>query len=132
MGKNTRIFEPIRHVFSEDEKRGLGEELAQEVQKVLDLRADKAMVVSELGSQIKTGETRIAEVSLKLNQGFEIRDVECAFMMDTPRVGMKTLIRVDNSADVRIEAMTLNEQQESFSFPDSDEPDGKTRGAGDR
>jgi len=43
--------------------------------------------------------------------------------MDRPTVGTKTIIRVDNGAEVRQEPMTTREKQQSFGFGIAGEDD---------
>ena len=93
----SRLYEPIKYVFSAEEMRELGEALARENQTVYDLRAQKVAAVAELGAQIKFAEKRAADLTNKINQGFEVREVECLAFMDTPRTGMKTML--ENAAN---------------------------------
>jgi hypothetical protein len=128
-----RIFEPIKHTFTPDEMRGLGEAIAREAQRVYDTRAEKTALTADLSAQIKAAEKKVADLAGKINNGYEIRDTECLYLMDTPRIGMKTLMQCDTSTEIRVEAMTLDEQQRSFKFTDEepDGPDGKSKGAGE-
>lgn len=116
-----RTYEPVRYEFTEDEKRELGEQLARENQRLFAIRTDKTAKLAEFASAIKATDKRIAELSEKLNLGFELRDVECMAILDDPRPGMKSLIRLDTNKVLRIEAMTLNEMQSSFGFAEGDE-----------
>jgi len=116
-----RIYEPIKHTFTPDEVRSMGEALARESQAVIDLREQRANAVANFAALLKAGTKRVADLTTRINNGYEVRDVECMYMFDSPRGGMKTLVQCDSSTEVRIEAMTLEEQQRTFNFPEADE-----------
>lgn len=113
-----RIFEAIKYTFKSDEIRELGEALAREAQTVFDLEQQKKTMTAGMAAQIKGANKRVADLTLKINQGFELREVECLALMETPRPGMKRIIRCDNSETVREEAMTVGEMQGFFGFQD--------------
>lgn len=126
---DQRIYESIKYTFGSDEMRELGEALARENQTVYDFRAQKANAVSSLGASIKNAEKRAADLTSKINQGFELREVECMVLFETPRPGMKRLVRMDNHEHIRDEPMTMTEMQGTFGFREEG-PDGKTASAG--
>jgi hypothetical protein len=114
--------ESVEYRFTSDELRELGMELGRANQTIYDLRSDKASVVTSMGAAIKAAEKHAAELTTKLNQKFEMRDTEVIAVMDRPRSGLKTLVRVDTGEELRIVAMTLEEQQSTFSFGDGEGP----------
>jgi hypothetical protein len=128
-----RLYEPIRHVFTDEEIRVLGEALARETHALYELRIQKSGAVASINASLKNSEKLIGELTTKITNRYEIVDVEVIPMMDTPRAGMKALLRVDNNEVVRYEEMTAAEKQTSFgfNFVDPDEPDGKSKGAGE-
>lgn len=115
-----RLYEAIKYTFGAEEIRQLGEGLAREAQNVFDLRGEKANTVTALSASIKAAEKRVADLTTKINNGYELREVECLVLMETPRPGMKRIIRLDNNEMVREEAMTVNEMQSGFGFTDPD------------
>jgi hypothetical protein len=118
---DRRLYESVKYTFSNDEIRELGEALAREAQTVFDLRERKSNVGAELAAQIKQAEGRVGALTDRINNGYELREVECMVMMETPRPGMKRIIRVDTNEPLRDEPMTAQEMQGSFGFQ---EPDG--------
>jgi len=116
-----RLYEAVKYTFSADEIRELGEALAREAQTVFDLRDRKSSTVAELTAQIKQANGRVAELTNRINNGYELREVECMVMMETPRPGMKRIIRVDDNSVVRDEPMTASEMQGSFGFSEGDD-----------
>lgn len=116
--KDKRLYESIKYTFLPDEIRALGEGLARENQTIYDLREQKTNVVASLTASIKEAESRAADTTKKINNGYEMREVECLAMLETPRPGMKRIIRLDTNEMVREEAMTMNEMQQGFGFSD--------------
>jgi hypothetical protein len=74
--------------------------------------------VASLAASIKEAESRAADSTKKINNGYELREVECLAVLETPRAGMKRIIRLDTNEVVREEAMTLSEMQQGFGFTD--------------
>jgi hypothetical protein len=118
---DRRLYESIKYKFSPDEIRELGEALAREAQAVFDLREQKTNAVAVFLAQLKAANKRVADLTTKINNGYEVRDIECMYVFDQPRTGLKTLIRCDDSSEVHIQAMTLEEQQRTFNFPEGDD-----------
>ena len=116
----SRLYEAIKYSFTEGEIRELGESLAHETQLLLDLKGKKAAVDAELNASMKSAGQRIAELSEKITAGFELREVECLVMLETPRPGLKRIIRIDTNEVVRDEPMTLAEMQGSFGFSEGE------------
>ena len=114
--KDTRLYEAIKYTFNNSEIRELGEGLARENQTVIDLKAQKKAVTAEMGAQVEAANKRVADLSTKINNGYELREVECLALMETPRAGMKRIIRIDTNETVREEAMTMAEMQRNFGF----------------
>jgi hypothetical protein len=115
------VVEQVKYIFTNEEKRVLGETLAREAQEVFSLRTQKKEVSSALAARIEEANGRVAITTDKINQGYEMRDAECAIVFDVPRRGMKSYIRMDTHEAVREEAMTSSELQDSFAFNEPDE-----------
>lgn len=112
-----RQYESIKYTFDPTEIRELGESLARETQTVTDLRAQKTSSAAALGAAIKSAEKRTSDLSQRINNGYELREVECMVLLEVPRPGMKRVIRIDTNETVREEAMTVAEMQSGFDFP---------------
>jgi hypothetical protein len=117
-----RLYESVKYTFTLDEIRELGEALAREAQTVFDLRETKSSVVAEMSAQIKQANKRVADLTTRINNGYELREVECMVMMETPRPGMKRIIRIDNNEMIRDEPMTAAEMQGAFGFTEGEDP----------
>lgn len=111
-----RLYESVKYIFSHSEIHDLGEALAREAQTVFDLKERKASINADLVAQIKSANGRVSELTNRINNGYELREVECLAMMETPRPGMKRIIRIDTNEALRDEPMSQAEMQGSFGF----------------
>jgi hypothetical protein len=116
--ERPRIYREARYDFTQHEIRELGRDMARGAQSVYDFRAQKIATVAELTAQIKSAEKLVSDLAEKINCGYELRQVECIEIMDMPRPGRKSIIRVDNQEQVEELAMNETELQESFAFPE--------------
>jgi hypothetical protein len=117
MNQPVRI-ESVRVHFTDEEILQLGERLAVTMQEVYELQNSKKLLVKELSAQIEMAEARVADLTRKVNQRYEMRDMECTVLLSTPRKGMKTIIRPDTDEVICEEAMTPAEMQQTFTFPE--------------
>jgi hypothetical protein len=122
---DKRQYESLKYVFNANELRDLGEQLAREAQRVFDLEAEKKATTASYGASIKAANNRVADLAEKMNNGYELRDVECMVMLEDPRPGQKRIIRLDTNETVRVEPMTMGEMQNSFGFTEPGEPEGE-------
>lgn len=118
MGEQKRQYEAVKFTFGPNGLQELGQGFARETQNVYDLETRKKEVDAELAAQIKSANARVAETTRKLNNGYEMREVEVLVMMDEPKSGIKRIIRADTNEHLRDEAMTLEEMQRGFGFGD--------------
>lgn len=127
----TRIYEELPYKFTRDELRLLGEDLARANQEVYTLRGNKKTTASSMEAAIKEAEARAAVLTRKLNEKSELRETEVHALMNTPRPGLKTIVRADSDEEIRTEPMTDADRQETLPFAE-EPPDGKTTAAGER
>lgn len=116
-----RLYESVKYVFSQDEIRELGEALAREAQTVMDLKDEKKASVAGFNARIEAANSRVVGLTDRINSGFEMREVECLVLLETPRPGLKRLIRADTNEHIRDEPMTVAEMQNSFGFSDGED-----------
>ena len=57
-----------------------------------------------------------SKLSYQIKKRAELRPVDCAVQMNNPRVGEKTIVRLDTGEMVKIEMMTDYERQEEIDF----------------
>lgn len=113
-----RAIESVRYPFDATELRQLGADLAHRTREAIRIENDKKVATSSFTAAKKEVEAQCAELSLKIENGYEMRDAECMVYFSTPRPGFKTIVRADNNEVVREEPMTAEEMQAAFEFPD--------------
>jgi plasmid maintenance system antidote protein VapI len=116
VAKSGRQYEAVKFTFGPVDIQELGQKLARETQNVYDLERQKKEIDTDMAAQIKGANNRVAEVTTKLNNGFELREVEVLVIYDEPRPGIKRIVRIDTNEQLREEAMTLDEMQRGFGF----------------
>jgi len=109
-------YESVEHRFSGKELLALGKQLAAANQEVYRLRGEQKTVQSQMAAAVKGAEAIAAELSRKIENEREMREVEVHYQMDTPSPGIKTIVRADNGEPVRTEKMTNDERQQSLNF----------------
>jgi hypothetical protein len=113
-----RIFDSIRYPFSEAEIRQLGADLAHATREAIDIERAKKVAMAAIAADKKDIESKCASLSLKIENGYEMREMECIVHFGAPRSGRKEIFRADNGEFVRDEPMTPEEMQAAFDFPD--------------
>jgi len=111
-----RVYESIKFTFGEGEMRELGQQLARENQAVYDHRKRKKELDAELSASIEAASGRVEALTIKINNGYEMRELEVLHVFDAPRSGMKHVIRLDTGEIIREEAMTIEERQRNLGF----------------
>lgn len=111
-----RTIEDVRYDFNDQEKLQLADELAAAVAKTLALENEKSIVSSQLNSDIKSANSRVADLSRKVAAGFEMRPTEVLVVYNEPIPGMKRIINLATSRVIREEAMTDEERQQELDF----------------
>lgn len=130
---DERKYESLPCPLTEAELILLGDELAREVQALVALKDERKMKVAEIAARTNASEKRIKEISRAIALKTVDREVEVMVLTETPRPGMKRVVRLDTNGTVREELMTIQEMQGSFGFqdrpddrpePESKPPDG--------
>lgn len=121
-----RLHEQVRYIFSADELRELGSMLAREAQGIYDLRQQKLEASAAISARIKAADGRAAKLTEKINNGYELREVEVMQVLEEPRPGMKRIIRVDTGEHLRDEPMSAAEMQSSFGFKEPEDVGGES------
>src|SRR5262245_62139544 len=100
------IYAEVKYKFTPEEKRQLGEAIAREEQGIRKLQAERKSVAAALAAQIETATLKISNLADQINNGWEMREVECRAAYDTPIPGMKQIRQAANDEWVRDEPMT--------------------------
>ena len=112
----------LRVTFSGEERRNFAQEAAMIVRRLQELKAEKKRVAAGFKDEIETGTEKLQRLSRYVRDGFDYRDVEIDWMMNYPRVGLKTAIRTDTqqAVDTIVERMSEAEMQLDLNFTTAD------------
>jgi uncharacterized protein YoaH (UPF0181 family) len=117
---SERTFELEQYHYTDAELLSVGLSVGQANKAVADLLVEREMQNKLFGANLKAAQKHRDEETEKLNNRYEMREVEYITVLDDPQPGMKRLIRVDNNKPLRTEPMTFAEKQQSFGFKDPD------------
>jgi len=117
---NTTEKRTLRYDFTAVEIHDLSVQLANETKKVVSLTEEKKSVTSQWTAKINEAKAACNNLSFKVADGYEHREVECEVILNQPANGKKTIIRKDSNTLVGIEQMTtfdwnmINEENNLF------------------
>jgi hypothetical protein len=109
-----KTHEYVRYDFSEAEMLRMGRDLARATERIASLEAEKNDIVTAIKARITAATSEAAGLSLALNKGYEMRNVDCTVSFHVPGNGKKTTARVDTGEVIRVEAMDADEMQEQL------------------
>jgi hypothetical protein len=116
----------LRYDFTAVEIHDLSLQLANETKKAVSLTEEKKSVTSQWTAKINESKAACNNLSFKVADGYEHRDVECEVIFNQPANGKKTIIRKDSNTMVGVEAMTtsdwnkINEENNLFGKDDDE------------
>lgn len=103
--KKEKKTELLKHIFNDQEKQKIGEDLAASIQKINGFEDQLVSVSSSLKASIKEQEASVNKMANNLRQGYDYRetDVEIEFNWNKGKV-IKT----------RLDTMEIYEEREMF------------------
>ena len=108
--------EYLKYEFTEKELKDLARELARENTAMAESEEEKKSVVASFTERIADAKMKISKLSRYINNGYDYRNIECAVVMNSPRAGVKEVVRIDTGEIVKTINMTDTEKQESLPF----------------
>ena len=120
--EENRVYEPVERELSRDEILTLAEDLALQNRLLIELKANQSTKNAEFAALRKETEQRISELSQKVHDKITLENVEVLILLDTPRAGMKSILRADNNQILRVEPMSPREKQGTFGFEAGQDP----------
>lgn len=98
----------LEYNFTDTEIQQMGKDLSERVIDHVRLEIEKKEVTKSYSDQLKGKMKVIKQLSHKLNNGSEVRDVSCQVKYNDPVYGKKTLIRMD-TLEEWVEEMDVEE-----------------------
>lgn len=99
------ITKEFRHDFSEAEAHALSLELASGIIKLKAILAEKKEVMKKYTADADKVKLACDDLSVKVNDGYEMRNIQCWVDYNKPTTGQKQITRID-TAEVFTEPMT--------------------------
>lgn len=99
------ISKEFRHDYSEAEAHALAIDLAEGIKKLKEINAKKKEEVKKFTTEADKVALKCDELSVKVSDGFEMRNVQCWVDYNKPSTGQKQITRID-TAEVFTEPMT--------------------------
>jgi hypothetical protein len=113
---DERQYESVRQPFTDKEMAAMHDLLVERLGDVEKLEAQKKQDTLVINAAIRGATKEVYELRGKLALGYAMVEVEILAVMDRPKPGSKTIIRVDTGEELRTEPMSLRERQGSFGF----------------
>lgn len=106
--------EMLRYVFTEDELKDRSRKLAHAVQTKTAIEEEKKSAMAQFKERIDGEKALIGKLSRDINNGWEMRSIDCAIAYNVPNTGFKTITRSDTKEVVKEVQMTQDELQEKL------------------
>jgi hypothetical protein len=116
MNRTTETKRTLKYEFPDPEKLEMGKEMAQLDRDIKLLEEEKKSTVSGYVSRINEKEARRTRLSNNIADGFDHREIECEIKYNSPKDGVKQVIRKDSKEVVEEISMTPEELQEEMDF----------------
>ena len=99
----------LRYDFTAVEVHDLSMALAGKNKEIVTLKKQKSSAVSQYTAKINEAEASCNDLSNKVSDGYEHREVDCEVIFNQPDNGKKTIIRKDSNTLVGVESMTQHD-----------------------
>jgi hypothetical protein len=109
--KTVKSSAVLKCILTEEEKRKLADDLAQEVEQVSRLEGELKALASEMKAKINEVDARLAKHASLFRQGYEYREVPIEIVKNYS-VGMVRKMRLDINEYYEERAMTGEERQQ--------------------
>lgn len=108
---------PVEYKFSKTEKLEISRDMATAEGEIRQMEAQKANVNATLGAEIRKLKHEMSRLADLFRCGYEMREMDCRFVLDSPRPGYKTIIRMDTGEVIDDHVvMTPEEMQRKLAF----------------
>jgi hypothetical protein len=115
----------LRYDFTATEIHDLSLQLANKNKEVKSLIQKKKAVTSQWTAKINEAKATCNNLSFKVSDGYEHREIDCEVIFNQPTQGKKTIIRKDSNTLVGVEEMSkvdwdkINEERTLFPLEDN-------------
>jgi hypothetical protein len=110
---SKKCTEFLKYIFTDEEKKELAERMAHSVIEKNEAEESMKAAASQFKSTIDRAKADISSCASKINNGYEMRNVDCVKEMNYKENSV-TIIRLDLQEVVKVRAMTADERQEEL------------------
>lgn len=118
MARMTKEVLYLRREFTQDEKLDMGSKLAESHNLMADIGEEEAVMKSQIKERKSQVEATIGTLSRNLANGYQMENITCEILYDTPNVGELSFKRSDNGLIAKTRAMSESENQQEIDFHD--------------
>ena len=104
----------LRCDFTEEELKGFSKELARSTAQLAQAEEEKKAAMAQFAERMTGQKALLSGLARKINEGYEMRMVECGIKLDSPIAGTTRVIRLDTGEVVKERAMHADELQRSL------------------
>lgn len=108
----------LRVNLTDKERIELGRQLAQSSQKLETIAEDKKAAMAQFKADQSAAEAKIASLSQQIANGYRLDQVKCAWLLDSPEVGTKQLVRLDTKEVIETLPMIDADKQANLPLAD--------------
>lgn len=130
--REATIKRNLRWIFTTPEILEVSKRLAEKNGARVSLEDEKNGATKDYAARIASVENEVSDLSRKVQNGYEFRDIDCRVVFDTPKPGMKTITRLDTMEQVGVEEMSFQEKQMTIPAVDEAAPEKQPEDKSDR
>lgn len=123
--KTDKLF--LRYQFTEAEIKERSLELARATTQAIEAEESKKAAAAQFADLVLRSREKMSRLAREINNGYEMRDIECEIRLHKPSKGMAQIVRLDTGELVKERLMDHTELQEQL-FSD----DGEAKAAASR
>lgn len=109
-GKIEKVVQSLPVELTQEEIVECAKSLAKTTNELRDCESRKMEVTSQFAADLKKLKATTDSISIKISNGYEYRDVDCAWTIDYKK-DTKTLNRLDTGEVVRTTQLTIEDKQ---------------------
>ena len=114
-------LETLKYTFTQEELWEKSKKMALLNQHLGTEEEDKKQIMADINSRIAYNKAQMHLMSIHINNGYEMRQIETETWFNRPEPGFKTIVRLDSGEIVREVPMNPDEKQRNLPFEPVDE-----------
>jgi len=119
--KQLKTTEYLRYDFTVPEQRENARTLARKTQALDEIDARRKRLMADLKAEEEAALAEVQKLARWVHDEYDYRMIDCECLLNTPRNGLKRLVRLDTGEVLKEVAMVSTELQENLPFEESHE-----------